>query len=252
MNGAFYRDGRGRNRSRTSGPAEPPSGWSRPSCSRTTLTEGACWLVPLQSVGIRLTCRVSSGPAWKTAFSPPVPARATRAKPTAAGAMPDVHAIKAPGSLVSRVLSRGRYPRRTGPAAATIHLGARLLAYAQAANPGGERETRLSLKIKDLPPLFGLAPGGVCHAGLVAKPPVRSCRTLSPLPVPATDEQRGPSAVCSLWHFPLTHAPCNVWTRRALPATLVSWSPDFPRPSTRSFLSLSKDAVATSSPARLI
>jgi len=33
------------------------------------------------------------------------------------------------------------------------------------------------------PPLFGLAPGGVCHAGPVASAPVRSCRTLSPLPV---------------------------------------------------------------------
>ena len=32
-----------------------------------------------------------------------------------------------------------------------------------------------------------------------------------------------PSAVCSLWHF-----PCGC-PRRALPATLVSWSPDFPR-----------------------
>ncbi len=33
-------------------------------------------------------------------------------------------------------------------------------------------------------PLFGLAPGGVCHAAPVASGPVRSYRTLSPLPVP--------------------------------------------------------------------
>jgi len=33
-------------------------------------------------------------------------------------------------------------------------------------------------------PLCGLAPGGVCHAGPVTRPPVRSYRTLSPLPVP--------------------------------------------------------------------
>ena len=31
-------------------------------------------------------------------------------------------------------------------------------------------------------PLFGLAPSGVYHAGTVASPPVRSYRTLSPLP----------------------------------------------------------------------
>ncbi len=32
--------------------------------------------------------------------------------------------------------------------------------------------------------LFGLAPGGACHAALVTKDPVRSYRTLSPLPWP--------------------------------------------------------------------
>ena len=34
------------------------------------------------------------------------------------------------------------------------------------------------------PPLFGLAPGGVCRAGPVAGPAVRSYRTVSPLPPP--------------------------------------------------------------------
>ena len=33
-----------------------------------------------------------------------------------------------------------------------------------------------------MPPLFGLAPGGVCRAVLVTKNAVRSYRTLSPLP----------------------------------------------------------------------
>ena len=32
------------------------------------------------------------------------------------------------------------------------------------------------------PPLFGLAPGGVCPAAPVARGAVRSCRTISPLP----------------------------------------------------------------------
>jgi len=34
-----------------------------------------------------------------------------------------------------------------------------------------------------MPPLFGLAPGGVYRAGPVARTAVRSCRTLSTLPV---------------------------------------------------------------------
>jgi hypothetical protein len=70
-----------------------------------------------------------------------------------------------------------------------------------------------------MPPLFGLAPGGVCHAASVARRAVRSCRTLSPLPSIPKNQW----AVCSLWHFP--------WgcPRRELPGTVVPWSPDFPR-----------------------
>src|SRR5690606_15186992 len=73
-------------------------------------------------------------------------------------------------------------------------------------------------------PLFGLAPGGVCHANPVTRAPVRSYRTLSPMPVP----HKRPSAVYSLWHFP--SASAQAYAGRALPATFVSWSPDFPRP----------------------
>lgn len=40
-------------------------------------------------------------------------------------------------------------------------------------------------KQPDAPSLFGLAPGGACHAAPVAGGAVRSCRTLSPLPRPA-------------------------------------------------------------------
>ena len=66
--------------------------------------------------------------------------------------------------------------------------------------------------------LFGIAPGGACRAGPVARPAVGSYPTVSPLPI------RG-WAVSSLWRFP--------WgcPRRALPGTLASWSPDFPRTS---------------------
>lgn len=38
--------------------------------------------------------------------------------------------------------------------------------------------------------LFGLAPGGVCHAGAVTRAPVRFYRTLSPLPVPFRGHRR--------------------------------------------------------------
>ena len=69
-----------------------------------------------------------------------------------------------------------------------------------------------------MPPLFGLAPGGVYRAGDVAAPAVRSCRTLSTLPA-----QR--QAVSFLWHYPSKGEPFG----RALPGTVVPWSPDFPR-----------------------
>ena len=83
-----------------------------------------------------------------------------------------------------------------------------------ATNPGGEPKTVLH-SCECVPPLFGFAPGGVCHASLVAKPAVRSYRTVSPSPQHA-------AAVYFLWHFPWGHP------RRALPGTLFPWSPDFP------------------------
>ncbi len=50
-----------------------------------------------------------------------------------------------------------------------------------ATNPGSDAETHLT-SCDVSPPLFGFAPGGVCHASLVAKPAVRSYRTVSPSP----------------------------------------------------------------------
>ena len=46
-----------------------------------------------------------------------------------------------------------------------------------------------------MPPLFGLAPGGVYRAAAVASDAVRSCRTLSTLPVRSRAES-------FLWHYP--------------------------------------------------
>jgi hypothetical protein len=68
------------------------------------------------------------------------------------------------------------------------------------------------------PSLFGIAPGGVYHAGPVAGPAVGSYPTLSPLPPPT--EASG--AVCFLRHFPWGYP------RRTLSGTVFPWSPDFP------------------------
>ena len=75
-----------------------------------------------------------------------------------------------------------------------------------------ERPTRDSDGAGHPSSLFGLAPSGVCHATSVTGRPVRSYRTVSPLPVPR--REAGPSAVCSLLHFPSPHGA------RALPGTL--------------------------------
>jgi len=80
----------------------------------------------------------------------------------------------------------------------------------------GWRTGNSSADLRLLPSLFGLAPGGVCHAAAVTSRAVRSYRTLSPLPWQVM-------AVCSLWHCPWGRP------RRALPGTVFPWSPDFPR-----------------------
>ena len=81
-----------------------------------------------------------------------------------------------PGSVTARGMLEG-----TCRAVAAIHLD-RLLPDGSSSQPGS-LGAKLPCLRKGARPLFGLAPGGVCHAGLVTKPPVRSCRTLSPLPV---------------------------------------------------------------------
>src|SRR3954468_7223466 len=66
-----------------------------------------------------------------------------------------------------------------------------------------------------MPPLFGLAPGGVCRAAPVTGRAVRSYRTLSTWP-------HRNAVDCFLWHFPWGRP------RRPLTGTVVPWSPDFP------------------------
>ena len=72
------------------------------------------------------------------------------------------------------------------------------------------------------PSLFGFAPGGVCHAALVAKRAVRSYRTVSTWP-------HRNAVVLFLWHCPLA-LYCYIASRE-LPGTVPRWSPDFPPPS---------------------
>ena len=98
----------------------------------------------------------------------------------------------------------------------TIHLE-RVLPRASRDQPGRQAENGPGPK--PVPPLFGLAPGGVYRAAPVAGRAVRSCRTVSPLPVRRRSAGR---ADWFLWHFP--------WgcPRRTLSGTACPWSPDFP------------------------
>src|SRR5271166_5656458 len=70
------------------------------------------------------------------------------------------------------------------------------------------------------PPLFGLAPCGVCPATVIADGAVRSYRTFSPLP-------RLREAVYFLWHFPST--PLERRRPDVIRHTAL-WSSDFPLP----------------------
>ncbi len=71
--------------------------------------------------------------------------------------------------------------------------------------------------------LFGLAPGGACHASFLTVGAVGSYPTVSPLPVESKDLTGG------LFSVALSLRPCpKAAPRRALPATMFAWSPDFP------------------------
>ena len=65
-------------------------------------------------------------------------------------------------------------------------------------------------------PLFGIAPGGACHAVPVARSAVGFYPTVSPLPVEVSSgEPLVRRAVCSLWRYPLGYPS------RALPGTVL-------------------------------
>ena len=87
------------------------------------------------------------------------------------------------------------------------------------ARPTRAAARKPACRLPGVPPLFGLAPGGVCRAACVAARAVGSYPTVSPLP-----DWRTSPAVCSLWHFPWGRP------RRPLTGTVSPWSPDFPHP----------------------
>lgn len=120
---------------------------------------------------------------------------------------------------VSRVLSAPSHGFPWCRGWTAIPLG-RPLPDASRDRPGRRRGNALRPSEEGrVPPLFGLAPGGVCPATPVTGGAVRSYRTLSPLP----DARKiGGRAVYFLWHFPWGRP------RRTLSGTVFPWSPDFP------------------------
>ena len=93
---------------------------------------------------------------------------------------------------------------------------------ARAANPGGRCETHLPQVRR---PATRRPYSALLRVGFAVRTPLPEsrCALTAPFHPCLIPGEPGPSAVCSLWHFP------SACAGRALPATLVSWSPDFPR-----------------------
>ena len=128
------------------------------------------------------------------------------------------------GEPVSRVLSRDRYSiyqRRGGS-----HSSGRRIA------PALKRPTRVSRGETPLPAIRRETPMRSCSGwGLPCEPCCQGPGALLPHPFTlarAPDGSRWRSALCGTVPRPPERA-----TGRALPATLVSWSPDFPRTEAR-------------------
>jgi len=127
---------------------------------------------------------------------------------------------RAPLVSISRPVSRVLSTRAKRPRVTTIPLRRRLPGALSnlpgRPDPDIDPEARWPSQAASLAPsLFGLAPGGVCHAACVAAGAVRSYRTVSPLPPGHSPQRRGMrAAVCSLWHFPWVQHPPDVIRHR--------------------------------------
>src|SRR5438128_5198520 len=186
--------------------------------SRIAVVTANVIVSPVRSASSRARRCVSSSLMLRRIFGgPSISAEYTRAA--------DAHQIGgAPGGLppnapyhasrpVSRVLYGAKQERTLRVTAIPLE---RRLPGVSSNLPG--RPIRTSIRgFLPVPPLFGLAPGGVCRAASVAGGAVRSCRTVSPLP---RDFAHG--GLRFLWHFPWGHP------RRTLSGTACPWSPDFP------------------------
>ena len=125
---------------------------------------------------------------------------------------------RAPLVSISRPVSRVLSTRAKRPRVTTIPLRRRLPGALSnlpgRPDPDIDPEARWPSQAASLAPsLFGLAPGGVCHAACVAAGAVRSYRTVSPLP-PGHLRRGMRAAVCSLWHFPWVQHPPDVIRHR--------------------------------------
>ena len=103
--------------------------------------------------------------------------------------------LKAPGTVHAQRVKKSR------PISRVLSWTVIPLAYASPRSssdlPGSPCGPHVAA-IKPLASLFGLAPGGVCHAVGVATRAVRSYRTISPLPAPLARHLGG----IFLLHFP--------------------------------------------------
>lgn len=134
-----------------------------------------------------------------------------------------------PGSVLQAVCLH------TSPATAAIHLGCGLLR-SSSSQPGPLGAKRPCLLQREAPiwPCSGWGlPCGHCYQ-----------RPRCAFTAPFHPCLCALGAIGGILSVALSLTPDHFRGRRALPATLVSWSPDFPRPSNPLILSMSKGAAA--------
>ena len=126
------------------------------------------------------------------------------------------------GGVISRVLSPARSPMDP-PRGRQSFIWAACCQARSSSQPGslGAKPACLCLATGTRP-LFGLAPGGVYHADPVTRRP--GALLPHPFTLACKVSLHRRYTLCGT-----VPEPPRMAARRALPATLVSWSPDFPR-----------------------